>query len=387
LLLNSLAFTDLDDVKSGTTKTYQKPYNVLVSSLFKEIGSSQYVPYHLMLKWGSIYHRHKKFIKEGIDIIGDQYQNNSLIKEGAVKTGSTETLVGFTTNKIDGETFFDNGNELVFEPELNTFISYTTKDIQIDPDDPASIVTITGQTDVGLHPYYDDIFYNVVNGVSYFDFVTGNTNSFSDAVTGGTLILNSIVKTNTGGTLYYWTQYVNDNKINPTKSTFTLLPSSGGNLFAGRKQSLTEPFINSVEFEEQNNFRIIWDDDIIENNFSGRTFSSPIEHSKTISGTYGTSNINDNYKKVMDLIGTFSPTILDEFEKYFILFASEKVNLSVTDKPFTGVVYDKFQDLLREIVTVQQDSKNDSVIKNDQILNLKKRQSFFICSYIILNNL
>jgi hypothetical protein len=375
LLLNSLAFTDLDDVKSGTTKTYQKPYNVLVSSLFKEIGSSQYVPYHLMLKWGSIYHRHKKFIKEGIDIIGDQYQNNSLIKEGAVKTGSTETLVGFTTNKIDGETFFDNGNELVFEPELNTFISYTTKDIQIDPDDPASIVTITGQTDVGLHPYYDDIFYNVVNGVSYFDFVTGNTNSFSDAVTGGTLILNSIVKTNTGGTLYYWTQYVNDNKINPTKSTFTLLPSSGGNLFAGRKQSLTEPFINSVEFEEQNNFRIIWDDDIIENNFSGRTFSSPIEHSKTISGTYGTSNINDNYKKVMDLIGTFSPTILDEFEKYFILFASEKVNLSVTDKPFTGVVYDKFQDLLREIVTVQQDSKNDSVIKNDQILNLKKRQN------------
>ena len=69
--------SDLDDIKGGITKTYLKPYNVLVSSLFKEIGSSQYIPYHLMLKWGSVYHRHKKFIIEGIDIIGDQYQNQN----------------------------------------------------------------------------------------------------------------------------------------------------------------------------------------------------------------------------------------------------------------------------------------------------------------------
>ena len=72
------------------------------------------------------------------------------------------------------------------------------------------------------------------------------------------------------------------------------------------------------------------DDDIIENNFSGRTFASPIEYSKTVTGIYGTSNINDNYKKVMDLIATFSPTILDEFEKYFLLFVmaiSTQINI------------------------------------------------------------
>lgn len=368
LLLNSLAFTDLDDIKGGITKTYLKPYNVLVSSLFKEIGSSQYIPYHLMLKWGSVYHRHKKFIIEGIDIIGDQYQNNLLVKEGSIKTGSTETLIGFETNKIDGETFFDNGNGLVFEPEANTFISYSTKNFQLDPDDPLSIYTITGQTDMGIHPYYDDVFYNVVNGISYFDFVTGNTNSFYDAVTGGTLNLNNVAKTNTDGTLYYWTQYIDDSKTNLKKSTFTLLPSSGGNSYAGT-------FNNLGEVEEQNNFRIVWDDDILENNFSGRTFASPIEYSKSVSGTYGTSNINDNYKKVMDLMATFSPTILDEFEKYFILFASERVNLSTSDKPFTGVVYDKFQDLLREIVTVPKDDQNDTDNKTTQILNLKTRQN------------
>jgi hypothetical protein len=54
---------------------------------------------------------------------------------------------------------------------------------------------------------------------------------------------------------------------------------------------------------------------------------------------------------VMDLMATFSPTILDEFEKYFLSFASEKLNVSASDKPFNDIVYDKFQDLLNEIVT------------------------------------
>ena len=36
---------------------------------------------------------------------------------------------------------------------------------------------------------------------------------------------------------------------------------------------------------------------------------------------YGIQNITDNYKKVMGLMATFSPVILDEFEKYFLQFA------------------------------------------------------------------
>jgi len=379
LLLNSMAFTELDEIKIGITKTDSKPYNFLVSSLFKEIGSSQYVPYHLMLKWGSIYHRHKKFIKEGIDIIGDKYDSNfNLINEGAVKTGSTETLTGFQTNKIDGETFFDNGNNLVFNvnPTDDTLISYENQTFLLDPNDLSSIFTVSGHTDIGIHPYYDNLFYNVINGQNYFDFVTGNTLNFYNALTGKTLNLKSDSIAYTGGTLYYWTQYIDDSKLDGKKSTFTLLPSTGDNLFKGRKQSLTnideKPFSNnSFEIEEQNNFRIIWDDELISTNLTGQTFASPIEHTTTISGKYGIESITDNYKKIMDLMATFNPTILDEFEKYFLQFASEKLNLSVSDKPFSGVVYHKFQDLLKEIVTIKIDNNSDV---STQITNLKINQ-------------
>jgi hypothetical protein len=364
LLLNSMAFSELDEIKVGVSKTNSKPYSFLLSSLFKEVGSSQYVPYHLMLKWGSTYHRHKKFITEGIDIIGDKYdKDNNLIREGAIKTGSTKTLTGFQTNKIDGETFFDNGNNLEFH---------------IDPDPNNGYVRYSEQIDIGIHPYYDDIFYNVVNGENYFNFVTGNTSSYYSAITNGTLNLKSDSIAYTGGTLYYWTQYIDDTKVNNKKNTFTLLPSTGDNLFKGKKQSLSNSnenifSNNSYEVEEQNNFRIVWDDELISSNFSGQTFASPIEHTTTISGKYGIESITDNYKKVLDLIATFSPTILDEFERYFLLFASEKLNLSVSDKPFDSVVYYKFQDLLKEIVTIDKDTSDKSDL-NTQIPNLKIKQ-------------
>ena len=63
LFLNSLPFVDLDD------NVNYDGMIIMVSSLFREISTSQYVPYFLMLKWGSIYHRYKKYILEGVDII------------------------------------------------------------------------------------------------------------------------------------------------------------------------------------------------------------------------------------------------------------------------------------------------------------------------------
>jgi hypothetical protein len=49
----------------------------------------------------------------------------------------------------------------------------------------------------------------------------------------------------------------------------------------------------------------------------------------------------------MDLIATFEPSILDEFEKYFLMFASENVNVSAPNKPFETVTHTNFQELLK----------------------------------------
>ena len=37
-----------------------------------------------------------------------------------------------------------------------SYITYNTVDIQIDPNDFESIITLQGKIDVGIHPYYDN---------------------------------------------------------------------------------------------------------------------------------------------------------------------------------------------------------------------------------------
>jgi hypothetical protein len=63
LLLNSLPFIDLDDQITFDGKS------ILTSSLFREVSATHFIPYHLLLKWGSIYHRYKTHLIDGYDIL------------------------------------------------------------------------------------------------------------------------------------------------------------------------------------------------------------------------------------------------------------------------------------------------------------------------------
>lgn len=361
LLLNSLPFTELDEKIADFTNDDKKYYNVLTSSIFREVASSQYVPYHVILKWGSIYHRYKRFINEGIDIL----------------TGFTTSNTNTTPTSINGGEFFDFNNNQIYRTDSGltetTFIAYS------------------GNTNLGIHPYYDDIFYNVVNNISYFNFSTGNTTGFTESINNGVLKLKNSPISSTGDTFYYWTQFVNNESLLGT-NTFTLLPSAGGNINIGKKISKPNETLNSGNSfadEEQNHYRIVWDSDPISNTFfdNNYKFSSPTEYETSIDREYG---INSNYKKVMDLIATFEPSILDEFEKYFLMFASENVNVSASNKPFEFVTYTNFQELLKEIVTIDKGGISTQNIDN-QITDLQKYQKvnleFLSASILSSNNL
>jgi hypothetical protein len=339
LLLNSLPFKDLEDkVLQDQTR---------MSSLFKEIGASHYVPYHLMLKWGAIYHRYKKKILEDVDILSGFLTNN-------------------ITQPISGRTFFDNGITAV--PPL--FIN----------ENP---VTHTIGEDVGIHPYYDAIFHQVVNGYTHFTFGTNYPESFETNVTGGTIN----IKTETyGDGIKYHTTFVNNSKTDPDLyKYYTLLPSVGGNPKESAPYS-----VSGYESKIQSSFRVVWvDDDIKTTDYSTATFPSYNQYVKSyVSGTIKTDDnkfgLGPDYRKVMDLIGTFSPSILDEFESCFIEFSTEKVNEEIPYHkfpPYTGTTkevytlkYDKFQDLLKEIVTVSIDTQTDQKDIGELIKELKKKQ-------------
>ena len=348
LLLNSLPFKDLEDTLTFSGNS------VNMASMFKEVGGTHYVPYHLMLKWGSIYHRYKRQILDNVDIL----------------SGVTTPIVGSTFFDFNGNLFYSTNSEIT------------------------NVVTYSGKTDIGLHPYYDNVFHNVVNGYSYFNFSTGSTDSFYTSVSGGTYVGRSRTNKIVDG-INYWTSYVDNSKIYSGSTYYTLLPCDGSNKqeYLNTYNEFYFDLTNDIQIEiidfnqgEQSNFRVVWYEDENTNNeaFSGKTFNTPYEYNRNLDNHY--SLIGDK-RKVLDLVATFSPDILDLFETYFIEFASERVNVEVERKIFpdyietsTGhrhyVKQDNFQNLLKSIVTVDStkiDTTKDvySSIRTIQEDNLK----------------
>lgn len=305
LLLNSMPLKDLEDyMDEGNT--------MRMSSMFKEIGATHFVPYYTILKWGSLYHRYKKYLIDGEDIL-DGFLNSS---------GTTES--------INGDLFFRNGDTSgIFD--IVVFSAYT--------------LSYDNQVDVGVHPFYDAIFHQIVNGYNHYNisnasvYYKANLEDFTIITTKRTTPANQLV---------YWTTFVDNSKYDSTDNRYTLLPCDGFNKhinFKSATEITEEVFTNA----EQNNFRIIWGDEWNTGTFSGATFPSYGEYNRTINDEYA---LDESNKKVFDLIGTFNPSILERFEELFLSFASEKLNVENEEKPFTNLTITKFQTLLKEIVSV-----------------------------------
>jgi hypothetical protein len=327
LLLNSLPFKDLDDqITNFALQYFSKGVlgneSTLVSTIFREIGATHYIPYHMMLKWGSIYHRYKKWINYGVDIIAN------------------------VTDRIDRNLFFDNDAGI-------TYTGLTS----------GKTISESSISDVGFHPYYETIFHQIVNGYGFF-----NTNSAASDY--ANMIVSGVTK------LYYqeaheaktWTSFINNSKFDSTDERYTLLPCNG------------YCYTDSTNFilADQNNFRILWDieteyigEDYID--YTGYTFPAYNEYFK-LTGITDTYSLSTNYRKVIDLIATFKPSILEAFELAFLDFASEKLNEEIPYNPY-NVTYGKFQDLLKKMVSVVA-TGDDLLYGNDELLKtIKEKQS------------
>lgn len=320
ILLNSLPFKDLDDTiiyddswdgqNPGTTTT--------ISTVLREIGATHFIPYHMMLKWGSIYHRYKKVINGEPDIIDN------------------------VTNAIDGNLYFDN----------NTYSTFETID--------GKTVTRSNQSDIGFHPYYETVFHQIANGFGFLD-IDSQVTSYSDNVSNGTIKLKNSIATGANT----WTSIIDESKFDANDQRYTLLPSNGFNHVDGENFTLAE----------QENFRIIWDvgtdytvgEDFID--YTDYEFPEYKEYFKTVENEF---SLSTNYKKVVDLIATFKPDILDQFELAFLNFSSQKLNEASTYQPY-DMTYSKFQDLLKEIVSVKKEN-NDPIDDEGFFTKIKEKQ-------------
>jgi hypothetical protein len=364
LLINSLPFLDLSDKitfpkidserVNSETGSHQE---ILMSSLFREVASTHYIPYHLIVKWGSIYHRYKKKIIDGVDILSGFLDSNQV------------------PININPNLFFNSGR--------------TETEFSIYPNGFANIggLTTTGATfsqgiDVGIHPFYDAIYHQVINGYNHYNVLSDSSTSYLTNVDKKIINTKGTIKTNG---LRYWTSFVDNSIFNPKDKRYTILPCDGDNEYNDivRLNDNTNDFgvntnpfiINSDTFDRGNQiyYRTVWKDSYIDDDFSGKTFFNYNEYNNNIEGNY---SIEGNSKKVIDLISTFSPKILEEFEEIFLQFATEKLNEEKPYKKFQKVKYDNFQDLLKELVSVdKEDSDTNLTTIEEKIKLIKNRQS------------
>jgi hypothetical protein len=342
LLLNSLPFKDLEDTLTFSATLTDPSSSVNMASMFKEVGASHYVPYHLMLKWGSLYHRYKKYIIDGIDII----------------SGCTQTINGgLFFDSISGNTTYTNGS--------TTGITYST------------------HTDIGFHPFYENVFHNIVNGYPFYNATSGNT-AFTGTTSGTTeeRIYQSRSRINPKDKVRYWTSYVDNTNIYSSSTYLTLLPCDGSNKMDNLNNynkliildsDPSKPTLKqTLDFTngDLSNYRILWYEDEATNGeyFTGRTLNTYGQYLKSLDNKFSMSGTN---KKIIDLIATFSPDILDLFESYFIEFATERMNVEVERKSFPNyldaggynhsIKHDNFQNLLKSLVIVNKTTVNETL--------------------------
>ena len=328
LLLNSLPFVELNQMVNFGVSS-KRP-----SVLFKEISASHYIPYHLILKWGSIYHRYKKYLLEDEDIL------NYFVTSGI-------------TTPIDSDVFFGITGDT---PE---YISEVT----IGSDVVSNVI------DVGIHPYYDAIYHQIINGYNHYT-ITGGSASFENNVNEGGILCRKRTPGN-DESMNYWTSFVDNSKYAGNEKIYTLLPCDGSNLYIDKTNTGNGEKTNQDTMTKGNQiyFRSLWEDTYVNSSYEGINFPDTKKSMNNETDYFG---ITENNRKVIDLIGTFSPSILEDFENEFLKFASENENVITPE--LLEYSYPTFQGLLKELVTVESKTEDSSLSTDDLINVIRLRQ-------------
>jgi hypothetical protein len=336
LFLNSLPLSTPSEKYKNLAGNTTENLNYIFSC-FKKYSGVHKVPYSLVLKYGSIWHRYKRHIEDNVDILDDVWTDfNYLENYDPIGSATTKTYV-FTGI---GET---TGTTITLQNELS------------------ANTNVRSVFNLGFYP-------KLINDFSYFfngyDVITGNTYTNTDIQSaidkyslqikreGFANLSQGFDTANTGRTLTmnYWSVYL------PNESKTSIFPMpSFGNTF---NQTFNECFTNlsstvyapTLKIEVNNNknmyngsARLFWSAPNY-GYFQNESLSKPApdEYIKSLyTNTEDQENFLINggsgYTKIYDLIPTFKKTILDYFEDLFLKFCSNRYDFKpMVDTPANG---------------------------------------------------
>ena len=358
LFLNSLPLASLREKYKTTTDGTTTTDLDYIASCFKKFGAIHKIPYAWMIKYGSIWHRYKKYKDTGVDILTDVWKNFDYTVNYDPITNTTTKPYTFKYGGIDrpvvlqSETTKDVNMQIGFYPKLiNDFnLFYNGYNLY------------EGYTD-------SEIQESVNNGLKMYNFVTSNINN----ATQGTKILRLITwsvmipnKTPEIG--------VNCNPNNNTKGVqYFVVPSFGTsfNQTAGAcltnetTSPTTKVNLTSNSSVYNGSVRCLWpapNFGYYDNNQIA--FPSPDSYLNFIDTKNPQTPVHflntNSYSKIEEVFSVFEKRILDTFEQEFLNFSKSMSNTDVSAQTVTfgqspvnlNANYRNFQSLFKTLMTV-----------------------------------
>ena len=372
LFLNSLPLASLREkyktTTDGTITTDGPKITDLdyIASCFNKFGAIHKIPYAWMIKYGSVWHRYKKYKDTGVDILTDVWKNFDYSLNYDPISGSTTKPYVFKYSGVDrtvvlqDETTTDANMQVGFYPKLvndfnifyngyNLYSGYTNQEIQE----------------------------SVNGGLKMYNFLDSNINNATQGTKNLRLITWSVLvpdltpeisvdcdpKDNTKGEQYFvipsfgtpLNQTVGACITGVTTSVGTKVNlTSNNSVYNGSVRCLW----SAPNFGYYDNNQIAYPNPDSYLNFinTGNT-QTPVHFLST-----------NSYSKIEEVFSVFEKRILDTFEQEFLNFSKSMSNTDVSDYTVTfgqspvniNANYKNFQSLFKTLMMVPAQSKGQT---------------------------
>lgn len=372
LFINSLPISTLrekytqysETTPQNSTQVQQNTdYLNYIFATLKKFGAIHKLPYAFVLKIGSVWHRYKKWVETGQDILDVSWKNFDYI-------GNFDPLTSASTTNY----------ALSLQNNQNV-------DITLEKDSIVGTQLFT-QINTGFYPQTINDFNVFYQG---FRLMTGYTNiDVQSAITSGLTLINvpeTNITMNFSGDpanpnrylqLNAWSAYV----IGLNKNSCYLMPSHGGLI----NQAKDECFENGKLKKELKSNNYLYDGSVRSfwnapnyGYFALNKIIKPTPDSymkKVFAGYKKQQNFllsglqPDTYTSIEELFSIFEKSVLDEFEKNFLSWSRSKYNY-LDSNPNTNaseILYGNFQVLFTQLMTISPPTgtTSEQIIKNIQ---------------------
>jgi hypothetical protein len=365
LFLNSLPLASLRERYKTKTDTFVDELDY-IASCFKKFGAIHKIPYAWILKYGSIWHRYKKYTESNVDILSSAWKN-----------------FDYTTN---------------FSPILSS--NTQTYDIKIDNvNTPITLQTedaINISMQVGFYPKVINDFNVFYNGYELYSEYTSS--EVQQSINGGLKLfnfdgsnINSVVQGSKVLNLKTWSallqdkDYSNDISCDPTNNTkgieYFVVPSFGSTFNQTQTACIeqtdaiptTKVNLTSNSSVYNGSVRTLWSAPnygYFDN--SQIKYPNPDSYLNFINNGEIQSPLyflnEDKYSKIEEVFSVFEKKILDTFESEFLNFCKPITDMS-SENVVVGIgestvnpdsVFRNFQSLFKSLMTIPAQNKNES---------------------------